>query len=92
MPHTLRYLTRKEMVMADQAVLDRYAQILVALDTKEAYLYEGELYVRHEYRDPQHMQTRMTYHRVGEDNSISDDNIVKMSTWGKAQKNGERLK
>ena len=50
--------------MADQELLDRYAPTIDAMETKEAYLLD-DLYIRHEFRDPRELQTRMTYHKVG---------------------------
>ena len=81
--------------MADQELqelLDRYAPTLEAFETKEAYLMDGELYIRHEFRDPRELQTRMTYHKVGEDNVVSNDNLVMLGVWARAQKQGERVK
>ena len=78
--------------MAEQEVLDKYAPTLDMLETKEAYLLDGDLYIRYEFRDPQELQTRMTYHKIGEDNVVSDDNLVFLGAWAKAQKNGERVK
>lgn len=78
--------------MADQDFLDRYATVLGAIETKEAYAFENELYIRHEFRDPEELQTRMTYHKVGEDNVVSDENLIMLGAWAKAQKNGERIK
>lgn len=67
--------------MADQELLDRYAPTIDAMETKEAYLLDGELYIRHEFRDPRELQTRMTYHKVGEDNVVSNDNLVMLGVW-----------
>ncbi len=78
--------------MADQELLDRYAPTIDAMGTKEAYLLDGELYIRHEFRDPRELQTRMTYHKVGEDNVVSNDNLVMLGVWARAQKQGERVK
>ena len=65
--------------MAEQELLDKYAPTLEALETKEAYLLNGELYISHEFRDPAELQTRMTYHKVGEDNIVSNDNLITVS-------------
>jgi hypothetical protein len=73
-------------------MLDTFAPTINALETKEAYLYEGDLYIRHEFRDPEEMQTRMRYVKVGPDNVVSDENIVLMGVWGKVRKAGERVK
>lgn len=78
--------------MADQELLDKYAPTLDMLETKEAYLLDGDLYIRYEFRDPEELQTRMTYHKIGEDNVVSDDNLVLLGVWARAQKNGERVK
>lgn len=78
--------------MADQELLDKYAPTLEMLETKEAYLLDGDLYIRYEFRDPEELQARMTYHKIGEDNVVSDDNLVLLGTWARAQKNGERVK
>lgn len=78
--------------MAEQEVLDKYAPTLDMLETKEAYLLDGDLYIRYEFRDPEELQTRMTYHKIGEDNVVSDDNLVLLGVWARAQKNGERVK
>ncbi len=82
----------KEVRMADRELLDRYAPTIDAMETKEAYLLDGELYIRHEFRDPRELQTRMTYHKVGEDNVVSNDNLVMLGVWARAQKQGERVK
>ncbi len=78
--------------MADQELLDKYAPTLEMLETKEAYLLDGDLYIRYEFRDPEELQARMTYHKIGEDNVVSDDNLVLLGAWARAQKNGERVK
>lgn len=78
--------------MADQELLDKYAPTLEMLETKEAYLLDGELYIRYEFRDPEELQARMTYHKIGDDNVVSDDNLVLLGAWARAQKNGERVK
>ena len=78
--------------MADQELLGRYAPTMDTAETKEAYLHDGELYIRHEFRDPAELQTRMTYHRVGEDNVVSNDNLVMLGVWARAQKQGEQVK
>ena len=78
--------------MADQELLDKYAPTLEMLETKEAYLLDGDLYIRYEFRDPEELQARMTYHKIGEDNVLSDDNLVLLGAWARAQKNGERVK
>ena len=78
--------------MADQELLDKYAPTLDAMETKEAYLLDGELYIRHEFRDPAELQTRMTYHKVGADNVVSNDNLIMLGVWARAQKQGERVK
>ena len=78
--------------MADQEVFDKYAPTLDLLETKEAYLYEGELYIRYEFRDPEELQARMTYHKVGDDNVVSDENLIMLGVWARAQKKGERVK
>ena len=87
-----RDFEEKEVRMADQELLDRYAPTIDAMETKEAYLLDGELYIRHEFRDPRELQTRMTYHKVGEDNVVSNDNLVMLGVWARAQKQGERVK
>ena len=46
--------------MADQELLARYAPTIDSPETKEAYLLDSELYIRHEFRDPAELQTRMT--------------------------------
>ncbi len=78
--------------MAEQEVLEKYAPTLDSLETKEAYLLDGDLYIRYEFRDPEELQTRMTYHKIGEDNVVSNDNLVMLGVWARAQKNGERVK
>ena len=78
--------------MADQELLARYAPTIDSPETKEAYLLDGELYIRQEFRDPAELQTRMTYHRVGEDNDVSNDNLVMLGVWARAQKQGEQVK
>ena len=77
--------------MAEQEVLDKYAPTLDMLETKEAYLLDGDLYIRYEFRDPEE-QTRMTYHKIDADNVVSDDNLILLGVWARAQKNGERVK
>ncbi len=78
--------------MAEQEVLDKYAPTLDMLETKEAYLLDGDLYIRYEFRDPEELQTRMTYHKIDADNVVSDDNLILLGVWARAQKNGERVK
>lgn len=78
--------------MAEQELLDKFKPTLEMFETKEAYLLDGDLYIRHEFRDPAELQTRMTYHKVGEDNVVSDDNLILLGVWARAQKQGERVK
>lgn len=78
--------------MAEQELLDKYRSTIDSMETKEAYLLDGELYIRHEFRDPAELQTRMTYHKVGEDNVVSNDNLIMLGAWARAQKQGEQVK
>lgn len=78
--------------MADQALLDAYAPTLESIETKEAYLLDGDLYIRHEYRDPEELQDRVTYHKVGTDNVVNNDNLIMLGAWARARKNGEQVK
>lgn len=78
--------------MAGQELLARYAPTIDSPETKEAYLLDGALFIRHEFRDPAELQTRMTYHKVGEDNVVSNDNLVMLGVWARAQKQGEQVK
>ena len=78
--------------MADQALLDKYAPTLENIETKEAYIVDGELYIRREYRDPEELQDRVTYHKVGEDNVVNNDNLIMLGVWARARKNGEKVK
>lgn len=78
--------------MADQALLDAFAPIINALETKEAYILEDKLYIRHEFRDPREIQTRMTYHCLEAGQEVGDDNLVMLGRWAKAMKNGECVK
>ena len=34
----------------------------------------------------------MTYHKVGDDNVVSDENLIMLGVWARAQKKGERVK
>lgn len=78
--------------MAEQALLDKYAPTLENIETKEAYLLDEVLYIRREYRDPEELQIRVTYHKIGDDNVVSNDNLIMLGVWARAQKNGERVK
>lgn len=78
--------------MAEQELLDKYAPTLDNIETKEAYLLDGALYIRREYRDPEELQIRVTYHKVAEDNVVNNDNLIMLGPWAKAQKNGEKVK
>ncbi len=78
--------------MAEQELLDKYAPTLELLETQEAYLLDGDLYIRYEFRDPEELQARMTYHKIGDDNVVSDENLILLGVWARAQKNGERVK
>ena len=78
--------------MAEQEVLDKYASVIEMSETKEAYLLEGELYIRYEFRDLKELYTPMTYHKVKEDGIVSNDNLIMLGVWAKAKKNGEKVK
>ena len=78
--------------MASQELLDLYAPTLASPETKEAYLLNDELYIRHEYRDPAELNVRMTYHKIGPDNVVSDHNLILLGVWARAQKQGECVK
>lgn len=78
--------------MANQELLDKYAPTLENIETKEAYLLDDVLYIRREYRDPEELQIRVTYHKIGDDNAVSNDNLIMLGVWARAQKTGERVK
>lgn len=77
----------------NQELLDRFAKTLADFETETAY-YDGEaLIVKHTYRIPTEMQERTTYHRC-EDDEIGcvDENLVPLGVFGRAKKNGIKLK
>lgn len=78
--------------MADQGISDQYAATLENPETKEAYVLDGELYIKREYRDSRELQTRVTYHKVGADNHVGEENMINMGPWAKVRKSGEKVK
>ncbi len=78
--------------MADQEILDKYAVTIQNPETKEAYLVEGDLFIKREYRDARELQTRVTYHKIDASNEMREDNMINMGVWAKARKTGEQVK
>ena len=78
--------------MADQEALDKFKGILENPEAKEAYLFEGAIYFKREYRDARELQTRMTYHMLETDGTPSEDNFITMKTWATVRKAGEKVK
>lgn len=78
--------------MTDQEVLGKYAATLDNFETKEAYLLDGFLYFKREYRDPRELQTRVTYHKIDDDVEAGEENLIGMKDWATARKTGEKVK
>ena len=78
--------------MTDQQDLAAFSSILEDPETAEAYLFDGKLYVKREYRDPRELQTRSTYHGMEPDDKFSEDNMVMMGVFARSRKNGEKVK
>ena len=79
--------------MADQELLDQWAKTLADFETESAIYVDGELIVKHTYRIPEEMQERTTYHRLkSDDEGCIEENIVPLGVFGRAKKNGIKLK
>lgn len=71
----------------------RYAEVLVAESTVEAYVHEGCLYYRYEWLNEVEMAPEIVYYRLaGDEEAGSKGEIVPLGRYYKAQKNGEKVK
>ena len=79
--------------MENQELLEKFAKTLADPETEQAYYVEPDLIIKHTYRIPTEMQERTTYHRVQDDEvGCIDDNLVPLGVFGRAKKNGIKLK
>ena len=73
--------------MEREEILQKYADMLAAESTVEAYILDGALYYRYE------MMAEIVYYRLdGTEEAGSKGEIVPLGRYYKAQKNGEKVK
>lgn len=83
----------KGAVMELQEVKERYADLLAAESTVEAYLLDGALYYRYEWLNEVEMMPEIVYYRlIGDERSDERGEIVPLGRYYKAQKNGDKVK
>lgn len=76
-----------------QEIKERYADLLTAESTVEAYLLDGALYYRYEWLNEVEMMPEIVYYRlVGDEDPAERGEIVPLGRYYKAQKNGEKVK
>ncbi len=74
-------------------ILEKYADILAAESTVEAYIFEDALFYRYEWLNEVEMMPEIVYYKL--DGSDTDDErgeIVPLGRYYKAQKGGEKVK
>lgn len=79
--------------MEREEILERYADMLAAESTKEAFVLDGALYYRYEWLNEVEMAAEIVYYRLdGTEEPGSRGEIVPLGKYYKAQKNGEQVK
>ncbi len=79
--------------MTREEILEKYAEVLAAESTVEAYVFDGMLYYRYEWLNEVEMMPEIVYYRLdGTDEGDSRGEIVPLGRYYKAQKNGEKVK
>ena len=79
--------------MEREQILERYADVLAAESTKEAFVLDGALYSRYEWLNEVEMMPEIVYYRLdGEEEPASRGESVPLGRYYKAQKNGEKVK
>ncbi len=79
--------------MERERILARYAELLAAESTKEAFVLDGALYYRYEWLNEVEMMPEIVYYRLdGTEEAGSKGEIVPLGKYYKAQKNGEKVK
>ncbi|WP_139651554.1 hypothetical protein [Raoultibacter phocaeensis] len=79
--------------MEPQEIKKRYADLLAAESTVEAYLLDGALYYRYEWLNEVEMMPEIVYYRLaGDEDPDTKGEIVPLGRYYKAQKNGEKVK
>ena len=79
--------------MERSEILSKYADLLNAESTKEAFIFDGCLYYRYEWLNQVEMAAEIVYHRLdGTEEPGSKGEIVPLGKYYRAQKNGEQVK
>lgn len=79
--------------MEPREIKERYADLLAAESTVEAYAFEGALYYRYEWLNEVEMMPEIVYYRLaGDEEPDAKGEIVPLGKYYKAQKNGEKVK
>ena len=79
--------------MEHQEIKAKYADLLAAESTVEAYVLDGALYYRYEWLNEVEMMPEIVYYRLSGDEDPDDKGeIVPLGRYYKAQKNGEKVK
>ena len=79
--------------MEREQILEKYADMLAAESTVEAYVLDGSLYYRYEWLNEVEMMPEIVYYRLdGTEEPGSKGEIVPWGKYDKAQKNGEKIK
>ena len=79
--------------MERERILARYAELLAAESTKEAFVLDGALYYRYEWLNEVEMMPEIVYYRLdGEEEPGSKGEIVPLGRYYKAQRSGEKVK
>lgn len=79
--------------MEREEIMAKYADLLDAESTVEAYILDGELYYRYEWLNEVEMMPEIVYYRLdGTEPAGEKGEIVPLGRYYKAQKGGEKVK
>ncbi|MCI8469488.1 MAG: hypothetical protein HFJ75_08415 [Eggerthellaceae bacterium] len=79
--------------MEREEILEKYADMLAAESTVEAYISDGKLFYRYEWLNPVEMMAEIVYYALdGTEAEGEKGEIVPLGQYYKAQKNGEKVK
>lgn len=79
--------------MERDEILEKYADMLAAESTVEAYVLDGALYYRYEWLNEVEMMPEIVYYRLDGTEAEGDKGeIVPLGRYYKAQKGGEKVK
>ena len=79
--------------MEREEILQKYADMLAAESTVEAFILDGALYYRYEWLNEVEMAAEILYCRLdGTEEPGDRGEVIPLGKYYKAQKNGEKIK